>query len=334
MPKITEPPPAAIAKELKELQISLDEKIPSKQLDRNLLVATWNIRAFGGLTEKWKADPQDSPQRDLHALACIAEIISRFDVIAIQEVKGDIKALRHTLKKLGPDWGLILNDVTKGSAGNSERSAFVFDRRRVKLSGLAAELVIPKEQLDKHDLDPDALDRQFARTPYAVSFQTSSKTFILVTLHIIYGGKAKDRVPELKAIAEWLADWARDMNSWDHNLIALGDFNIDREGDELYQAFTSTGLFPPFDLFNVPRSIFDDPSKPEKIKSYDQIAWFGGSIEEGGKKAPPALSLEYSAAGYYDFLEVCLKSLPLTKAKKSWRLSDHFPLWVEFMIRE
>ncbi|NIV96580.1 endonuclease, partial [candidate division KSB1 bacterium] len=54
-----------------------------------------------------------------------------------------------------------------------------------------------------------------------------------VTLHVIFGKEAEDRVPELKAIAEWLAEWAKDINAWGHNLIALGDFNIDRKGDEL-----------------------------------------------------------------------------------------------------
>jgi len=59
--------------------------------------------------------------------------------------------------------------------------------------------------------------------------------------------------PELKAIAEWLADWAKNINelSNNHNLITLGDFNIDREGDDLYNAFISTGLKVPKDL---PRS--------------------------------------------------------------------------------
>lgn len=32
-------------------------------------------------------------------------------------------------------------------------------------------------------------------------------------------------LPELTAITEWLADWARDINGWDHNFITLGDFN-------------------------------------------------------------------------------------------------------------
>ena len=121
--------------------------------------------------------------------------------------------------------------------------AFVFDKRKVDLSGLACELVVPAEQLTS--IGEDALDRQFARTPYAVSFRCGTKTFILTTLHVLYGDRSGDRVPELKAIAQWLADWARDINAWDHNLIALGDFNIDRAGDALYKAFTSTGLVVP-----------------------------------------------------------------------------------------
>ena len=32
--------------------------------------------------------------------------------------------------------------------------------------------------------------------------------FTLVTLHVLYGKKAADRVPELTAIAQWLALWS------------------------------------------------------------------------------------------------------------------------------
>lgn len=49
-------------------------------------------------------------------------------------------------------------------------------------------------------------------------------------------------------------------NKWHHNLLTLGDFNIDRHGDDLWQAFTSTGLSVPNELQVVPKSIFDDVS--------------------------------------------------------------------------
>lgn len=325
MPKITDKPPPEIEAELAELRSMLDEDIPAKMLDKNILLATWNIRAFGSLTEKWKSEANDSPKRDLHSLRCIAEIISRFDVVALQEVRSNIKSLRHMLKFLGPDWGLILTDVTKGAPGNDERLAFLFDSRKVRFSGLACELVVPREQLNKIDLY--ALDKQFARTPYAASFLSAGKTFILVTLHVIFGKEAEDRVPELKAIAEWLAEWANDINAWGHNLIALGDFNIDRKGDELYDAFTSTGLSIPDDLNHVPRTIFSDPDKPDLGKFYDQIAWFTKADRT------PALSMEHKRSGYFDFTKVTLKSRNLTKNQLSWHISDHFPLWSEFSVR-
>jgi endonuclease/exonuclease/phosphatase family metal-dependent hydrolase len=326
IPNITDPPPEEILADLARLRLALDEVVPAKALDRNLLIATWNVRAFGGLTEKWESAVDDSPKRDLHSLLCIAEIVSRFDVVAVQEAKDDLKALRHLIHTLGPDWGLSLTDVTEGAPGNSERMAFLFDTRRIQLSGLACEIVVPQEQLGP--IESDALQRQFARTPYAVSFRSAQKTFILVTLHVIYGEDERERVPEIRAIAEWLARWARDVNGWDHNLIALGDFNIDRKGDPLHDAFVSTGLDIPEDLQGAPRTIFGDPQKPELNKFYDQIAWFTG------RNGLPALSLRYSRGDYFDFTDAALASRGLTKMELSWRISDHYPLWTEFSVRE
>jgi len=324
MPQITDRPPAWIAQELAELDVALDQAIPAKALDRNLLIATWNIRAFGNLTKSWQADEDDSPKRDFHALHCITRIVSRFDVIAIQEVRANLRALRYMMRLLGPHWSFILSDVTRGAPGNGERLAFLFDTRRATLSGLACELVVPQEQLDR--ISPDALQEQFARTPYAVSFLAGEKTFILIALHVIYGERPEDRVPELKAIAEWLTEWAREISTWGHNLIALGDFNIDRRGDELYEAFTATGLTVPADLHAIPRTIFSDPEDPT---FYDQIAWF--TELEGDR---PALSLNYVQAGSFAFQRHTLKSLDLTNVELSWRISDHYPLWAEFWMRE
>ena len=91
-----------------------------------MLIATWNIRAFSSLTRKWTAGSSDSPKRDLRGLRAIIDILSRFDVIAIQEVKGNLRALRDTINFLGRDWGFLMSDVTAGAAGNVERLAFLF----------------------------------------------------------------------------------------------------------------------------------------------------------------------------------------------------------------
>lgn len=320
MPTIFDTPPENIQKELVELKADLDKKIPAKKLDRNLLIATWNIRAFGDLTREWESAEQDSPRRDLQSVLCIAEILSRFDVVAIQEVKSNIRAFRDTMKILGDNWSFILTDVTRGSAGNDERMAYIFDTRRVKLSGLASELVVPKEWMGK--IGEDAFQEQFVRTPYAVGFQSVSKTFILVTLHVKYGKKASERVGELKSIAKWIAQWAKDVNAYHQNLIALGDFNIDARGDLLNETFLSEGLHVPDALQNeaVTRSIFDE------TKYYDQIAWFEGRDNQ------PKLSSDFLQGGNYDFLGQVLKNRGLSKLQLSWMMSDHFPLWAEFSL--
>jgi exonuclease III len=202
--------------------------------------------------------------------------------------------------------------------------AFLYDRRRVEPSGLACELVVPEEWLS--EIAPDALRRQFARTPYAVSFRSGEETFILVTLHVTYGDSSADRVPELRAIARWMREWAERTNAWSQNLIALGDFNIDRQDDPLWQALTSTGLTVPEDLQQVPRSLFADPAKPSTDKFYDQIAWFETT------RGDPRLSLIYRRGGHVDFLPFVYTDTDLTRSEISYRISDHYSLWVEFGV--
>jgi len=319
---IFDTPPSQVQAELDQLEAALDSELPRKELDRNLLIATWNIRAFGSVTKKWTASGSDSPKRDYRGLRAIIEIVSRFDVIAIQEVSGNLRSLRYMMKCLGPDWGFLMTDVTLGAAGHHERMAFVFDRRRVQPSGLAAELVVQPEWLD--EIAADALTRQFVRTPYAVSFKSGSQTFILASLHVDYGDSS-GRVPELKAIARWMEDWATRLNRWHQNFLVLGDFNIDRQGDALWDAFTSTGLTVPAELHEVRRSIFDVTADPLD-KYYDQIAWFEAG--SGTKQ----LNMEYSNAGGFDFLPYMYTDLNLSKSSLSFRLSDHYPLWVEFLL--
>lgn len=320
MPTIFDIPPIEVQQNLELLKQDLDLKIPFKELDRNLLIATWNIRAFGNLTRKWVSEEEDSPKRDLQSILCIAEIIQRFDVIAIQEVKANIRALRDTLKILGDNWSLILTDVTKGDSGNGERMAYLFDTRRVQLSGLAGELVVPNEWAQT--ASQQALDEQFVRTPYAVSFRSNTQTFILVTLHILYGKKSSDRIKELKGIAKWLSDWSSDIHAYHQNLIALGDFNIDQRGDLLDRTFLSEGLYIPAELQNdnTTRSIFN------QTKYYDQIAWFNGSGNQ------PKLSLEFIDGGNYDFVGKALTNRDISKLSLSYLLSDHYPLWAEFKL--
>lgn len=318
MSEITDKPTESILKEISILNADLNKCIPALGKDKNVLIATWNLRAFGDLTEKWTAEKNDSPSRDLQSLLCIGEIIKRFDIIAIQEVKGNIKCLRHLMKYLGDSYSFIMTDVTAGHAGNDERLAFLFNNKKVQLSGLACEIVLPEELLQQN-VKSDALARQFARSPYAVSFKVAGKTFVLLTLHVVYGDNKTERIKELAAIAKWIADWSKELNDWGHSLITLGDFNIDRYNDKAFQAFTSTGLYTPPDMQNTPRTISNS------VNFYDQVAWFND------KNANPQINLKYNKGGSYNFKDTVLISRKYSCTQLSFRISDHLPLWTEFL---
>ena len=284
--------------------------IPQKLTDQNLLVGTWNVRAFGRVFNGWEENPAD-PKRNLRALACIAEIVRCYDVIAIQEVKSDTTGVRMLVNDfLGGDWGLILSDVSAGPKGNTERLSFIYDKRRVQPSGLAGEIVLPPTPEGNPNI-------QFDRTPYIVGFRSAAERFALLTAHIKYGNIPADRLPEIKSLSAFIASEIRQRarsGGEENNLIVLGDFNIEARGDNpLFQAFVSTGLVVPPQLLNL-KTTYD--TKP---KFYDQLAWFMGdlTLETGNR------------AGVIDFAGAAFKELTLQQM--SYRLSDHFPLWVEFI---
>ena len=245
------------AKGLLALQEQLEAEIPKKTVDDNLLLATWNIREF------------DSPaygDRLDESFYYIAEILSRFDLIAIQEVRQDLKALDKVKNILGSYWKYIVTDITEGTAGNKERLAFLYDSRKVVFGGLAGEIVIEPVKKDNKTYEPA---KQLARTPFICGFQSGWFKFMLSTVHILYGEDAPNepnRIKEIEELAKFLAKRAKDKTAWSNNLILLGDFNIYETSDETFKALTQNG-------FIIPEEIQSLPSNAPKNKHYDQIAF-------------------------------------------------------------
>jgi len=306
--------PRVVCEDIVRLRRRLDRSgLPARKTDDNLIIGTWNIRQLGRVHPSWEEN-SGSPKRNLRGLAYIAEIVRRFDVIAIQEIKRDTAGVRVLLDDfLGSNWGLVLSDVSAGSLGNSERLGYLYDRRRVTPSGLAGEVVLPPAP----DMAPV---EQFDRTPFVVGFRSGGERFSLLTAHIRFGANAGDRRPEIerfaKFTAEELRDRARFESAEEANLIVLGDFNIEarRLDDPLFAAFIASGLTVPEPLRNV------QTNHAQQVKHYDQIAWFMGDLT----------LLTKGAAGVVDFRGAVFKEL--TARQVTDRLSDHFPLWVEFLI--
>ena len=167
----------------------------------------------------------------------------------------------------------------------------------------------------------DDPQRQFARTPYTASFTRAGAEFTLASVHVLWGKKPAERLPEITAFAQWMHDWAVWPEDWKSNLIVLGDFNLDRIGDPFYEAFISTGLWPPTELNAVPRTIFDDDNTRH---FYDQLARVS---QPDGTSLLKVLTYG-QRAGTFDFIPHVYRGF--TCSEVSSRISDHYPLWCEF----
>ena len=140
------------------LKQGLKEKIPRKKVDDNILLCTWNIKEFGHLKKRL-------PESYYY----MAEIISAFDIVAIQEIKSNLKGLNYVMRLLGSNWSYIMSDITEGTSGNKERFGYIYDTRRVKLSGLSGELVISPE------IAETSVIKQLKRTPSITGFESGWK---------------------------------------------------------------------------------------------------------------------------------------------------------------
>ena len=326
-----------LADRLLALRKQIRNEVPLRTANDTLLLATWNIRDFD--SNKFGHGP-----RLTESFHYIAEVISAFDLVAIQEVNDDLAALRRVMRILGGAWDFIVTDVTEGVSGNRERMAFVYDTRKVSFRNIAGEIVLPKTQKSLI-----LKELQFARTPFLVAFQSGWFKFQLCTVHIYYGSSSdsstgmKRRIAEIGRVVSFLAGRNRKAGT---NFILLGDFNIVSPEHETMKALKKHKFF-------VPDSSDDLPSNMKQNRHYDQIAFKVREDElEMGDGGMGVLNFyksvfrprDYDAyAGVMDPEKRDLddNDAPRDEAGKkryyegTWRtfqMSDHLPMWVELRI--
>ncbi|GGG90501.1 hypothetical protein GCM10007415_26270 [Parapedobacter pyrenivorans] len=258
-----------VAQKIIALKNQLERDIPQKKSEDALTIATWNIRDFG------KSNRRGYGQRTKDSLYYIAEIISSFDLVAVQEVN-ELDEWEKVMDILGASWDYIATDVTHiGLGGNGERLTFVFDRRKVQFKNIAGEIVLPKEMLISDSEitetdDPLAHGKQFRRTPFVVSFQSGWFKFDICTVHIYYGeGRSglAQRISEIKTVADYLSKRADKVLTKDKKAtILLGDFNIIRPDHKTMLALEENG-------FTIPKSIKSKKANVLETMHYDQIAF-------------------------------------------------------------
>lgn len=306
-----------VCEKLIALREALQEQTPQKNLEGSLTVATWNLRDFGRPPD---ASGRLNPEPRLpECFYYIAEIMSRFDIIAVQEVNENLDDFERLMRVLGRHFDYIFTDVTEGRGGNDERMVFVYDTRKVTFCKMAGEIVLPPEM---------ARGMQFARTPFVVSFQSAWLKFDLCTSHLYYGAdsgeKKKRRVEEIRRLGEFMRGRAERTKT---NTFILGDFNVVGPGDETWEALHATG-------FTVPEAIGEFTTNASGTKHYDQIAFYSAQdevrLETGPHSAGAFRVYDYVFASERDYTQLAKKLVPgRFKEWRSWQISDHMPLWVQ-----
>jgi endonuclease/exonuclease/phosphatase family metal-dependent hydrolase len=284
-------------------------QIPAKTND-TLLVATWNIANLG---------VQDRIDSDY---ALIAEVMSWFDLVAVQEVNDDLRGIEAIHDQLPSRYDLLFSDAS----GNRERQAFLFDTRKVRRLKEVGRVAIPPSQLPKiATTGTTAPFAGFDRGPYLASFECGAFRLALLNVHLFYGSEAPAdldrRTLETFAVAWWADRTHRDRNSYVGDVVPLGDFNLPKAvpGDRIFDALVALGLETPPHSSQIGSAIASD-------SHYDQIAFFPGTTKDrftGGCNV-----FDFDGAVFQDLWQQ--RTPAQFQSYVRYHVSDHRPLWAEF----
>ena len=306
-----------LASQTKALRDYRDAKpgrnIPPKA-DNRVLVAAWNIANLG-LHHRTEKD-----------YGLIAEIVSWFDVVAVQETNNDLSGIRGVVAALPAEYRVTFSD----QAGNNERMAFIYDTNRVEVREETGEIAVPPRW--RHVIRVPGSTQKFNgfdRNPYLVVFRTrgSGFDFGLVNVHLYFGSEStvahNRRFMEALATARWADLRRKDAAAYATNLIVLGDFNLKKAdwGDPVWEMLGKRGLYL------VPHSTYVGGSNINDDRPYDQMGFFPGPVMEAVEES-----------GVFDFDGAVFRTLWQQRSQADfatfvrYHLSDHRPLWVSFSV--
>jgi exonuclease III len=320
--------------------------IPKKKKNE-LDLATWNVANLG----VQKRRPKD--------LELIAHILSKFDVIAIQEVNEQLDHFTTILKYLKTrGYSAVFTDP----AGNDERLAVVYKKSRVRPRQLIGEL--------DHNPDGRIVDRQYVLTGKRISITAGGKTrrfkfynfnrnpqltswevvgrkytFVLANVHIYWGkpdpktvGSESSHTKRAKfnqRIAEvfFLADWARTMTTknkkvaYDPNIILLGDMNIPtiEKTDFVYKALKRKGMRPTRYATQMGTTI-------QEFTKYDQLTFTNDKTKVTLINGLKSTVVDFDNYLFKELWDDESKTPEQFKAWTRFAVSDHRPLFVRLKL--
>ena len=295
------------ARGLKELRRRLEadgNRVPPSILDETMNLATWNIREFGRRPRLPKS------------LHYIAEVIGRFDLVALTEVRRDLNDLLRVIDLLPPFWDFVVSDYSSDRAANKERVAYVFDKRVVRFTGLAAEADPPRKRNKEGRYESSFT---WWRGPYIASFRSGNFDFVVVTVHLRWGSGEMERLVPLKELAKWARKRSRDECGFDRDILVVGDMNIPSRESELFRAVGRYGLKLPRALAELQQS--EATTNLSRKAVYDQILHHATN--------PSRFTDNAGALDFYIGDHRPLYPEIDSVRDFTYQMSDHLPLWIQ-----
>lgn len=253
----------------------------------HIRIASFHVRAFG-------AKKTDKPP----VIEVLVETVRRFDIVAIQGIRGDNRRLVAALVDRVNDNGRRYDFLIGAPAGRTqakEQAAFLFDSTTVQVDRLACYTVV----------DPQGL---FERPPLVGSFRVRQVaperafTFTLINVHT----NPNDVGTELDALAAVYRQVRRARRGED-DIILLGDLNANE------RQLAGLGRIP-----GIRCAISRASTHTPGTRQYDNILF-----------SSPATTEFTGRAGLFDVM----REFNLT-TQQTLEISDHLPVWAEFSAHE
>ena len=143
-----------------------------------------------------------------------AKIISKFDIIALQEVMNQdgLNRLKNEIEKItNKKWGYIISNKPLGTKEYKEYYAFIYRKDKI-------------DKIESIGIYKDGNSKEFIRAPFAVYVKSNKFDFVLITLHSIFGDNKAYREEEASRyhnVYKYFLDKTKE-----EDIILLGDFNL------------------------------------------------------------------------------------------------------------
>ncbi len=250
-------------------------------------IATFNIQVFG--TSKLRKTP---------VMQVLADVVRRFDVVAIQEVRSTddtvVPQFASLVNATGARYEFVIGPRL-GRTNSKEQYAILFDASRIEVDPVSVYTV------------PDPQDL-LHREPLVARFRprgvppNQAFTFSLVNIHT----DPDETSGELDALANVFVG-VQQNGTGEDDVIVLGDLNVDE------YHLGNLGRLP-----GIGYVVSGVPTNTRRDKTYDNIVF------------DRRTTVEYTGRwGVLDLMEV----FHLTE-DQALEVSDHMPVWAEFSAYE